>query len=114
MMVNFKTNNYLELMGNSMAIKLLLPSQIYAVFNMAFDVESEESQKIYDILVEENKRLVYANTEFEKIAKKAMLDFENELTSAKSSSQKKALESLYAETRKHEEEKAAQILNNLK
>ena len=77
------TNALYTLMGKSVFIKNMKPSYIYMLFQIAQNPNSKEAQDMYELLQEEQLRLKKIDTEFNKITRKVMADYENDLLSLK-------------------------------
>lgn len=109
----FKTADFLRLIGESRAAEKLDPANYFLVCTMAYETFNEKARGIFDILVEEEKRMAKIKKTFDELVKKAVDDFSAGVTELEVAEQRAKIKSSQSADLARDEETAAEILKQI-
>lgn len=109
----FTSKEFLALIGKSATAKGLMPNEMFALVQLAMNPESSKAQKVYQILVEEQKRNEHADKKFVELGQKVMDDMQAGIAGIKVTTQKEKLEKLQKGVRNAEDQAAEELLRAL-
>lgn len=109
----FKTEDFLQLLSQSEAVKLLDGAGYYWMVQMAFETSSQKSLDLYEQLVTEKKRIEAIDKDFDKLLNKTLSALQNGLQEITEDFQKKNTSADRAATKAADERMANRLLKKI-
>ena len=109
----FTSQQLLDLIARSAAVKAMLPTEVFNLVEAACDADGKNAKKIYKVLVEEQRMDENIKKNFEEYTKKVMSDLETGIIELKKAGGKSKMKKLQQDAKKESDQMAEGLLKGI-